>query len=158
MVRDWEKIFYGFARPNNLNLFLMPKGRLRDDLIAAYYHLHGEKILPFLNLAGKSRIRAHRWKLEPVEMRHKILARMVVHWNNCFPKDVLRENKSLQVSNPEYLYLAGPGLLGSVQMCTGQSWWPEAVGIYQLLDQTDGPSKTLFFTLDDFLDPSLPRK
>lgn len=97
MVQDWEKILYDFVRPNNFNLFLMPKGRLRSYLIAAYYHLHGEKIPSFLLLAGKNSVQAQRWKLEPVEMRHKTLARMVVHWNDDFPKDVLRENKSLQV-------------------------------------------------------------
>lgn len=32
----------------------MPKGRLRDYLIAAYYHLHGEKTLSFLTLVEKS--------------------------------------------------------------------------------------------------------
>lgn len=72
MVQDWEKMLYDFIRPNNFMLLLMPKGRLRDDLIAAYYNLHGEKILSFLNLAGKSRERAHHWKLETVEMRHKM--------------------------------------------------------------------------------------
>lgn len=112
MFQDWEKILYDFVRPNNFNLFLKPKGRLRDDLTAAYYHLHEEKILSFLSLAGKSRVRAHRWKLEPVEMRHKILARMVVHWNNHFPKDVLRENKSLQVVKPRVSVSGWPQVTG----------------------------------------------
>lgn len=96
MVQDWEKSVYDFVRPNNFNLFLMPKGRPRDGLIAAYYHLHGEEILSLLRLAGKIRTQAHCWKLQPAEMRHET-ARMVVHWNNRFPKDVLREDKSLQV-------------------------------------------------------------
>jgi len=100
MVQHWEKILYDFVRPNNFNLFLKPKGRLRDDLIAAYYHLHGEKILSFLDLAGKSSIQAHCWKLESAEMRHKTLAWMVVHWNNHFPKDVLMENKPPQAFTP----------------------------------------------------------
>lgn len=55
MVQEWEKILCNFMRLKNLKLFFMPKGRLRDYLIAAYYHLHGEKMLSFLNLAQKSK-------------------------------------------------------------------------------------------------------
>lgn len=54
MVQEWEKILCDFTRLENLRLFFMPKGRLRDYLIAAYYHLHGEKTLSFLNLVEKS--------------------------------------------------------------------------------------------------------
>lgn len=94
MVQDWEKTLYDSVRPNCSSLFLMPKGRLEDDLIAEYHHLHGEKILSCLNLAGKSRVQAHCWKLQPAEMRHKTLAQMVVQWNSHFPKDLPREKRS----------------------------------------------------------------
>lgn len=123
MVQDWEKILYDFARPNNFSPFLMPKGKLRDYLVAACYHLHGEKIPSSLNLAGKSEVRAHCWKLEPVEMRHKILAQMVVHWNNYFPKDVLRENKSLQVFKPRVSVSGWPRVTG----LSTDVHWPDLV-------------------------------
>lgn len=133
MVRDWEKRLYDFTRPNNFNPFLMPKGRLRDDLIAAYYHLHGEEILSGLNLAGRSRVRAHCWELEPAEMRQKTQARMVVQWNSHLQRMRSGTTNLSNSSEPEHPCLAGPGFLGSAHMCTGQTCCPEAVGIYKLL-------------------------
>lgn len=53
-------------------------------------------------------MRAHCWKLEPVEMRHQTLAQMV-HWNSHFPKDVLRENRSPRVPKPELCVWLAPG-------------------------------------------------
>lgn len=126
MVQDWEKTLYDSARPNCSNVFLMPKRRLEDDLIAAYHDLHGEKILPCLHLAGKSGVRAHCWKLEPAEMRYKTLAQMVVHWNSRFPEDVLRKNRSPRVFKARVLCLAGARSQGSGQTHTGHTWWPGA--------------------------------
>lgn len=109
MVQDWKKTLYDSVRPNCSSLFLMLKGRLEDDLIAAYHHLHGEKVLSCLNSAGKSRVQAHCLKLEPAETRHKTLAHMMVHWNSHFQRMCSGRTDPFEFSNPELCVWLAPG-------------------------------------------------
>lgn len=105
MVQDWEKTFYDSVRPNCSSLFLTPKARLQCTII-----FMGRKYC--LVWAGKSRVQAHCWKLEPAGMRHKALAQKVVHWNSHFQRMCSGRTEPSEFSNPELcVWLApGPGL------------------------------------------------